>query len=111
MDKKQICEHLNMIMEGKIWDKVKKVWRDHKGKIIIGGALAASALAKIALKKKQHNDDQKTANANSVNLKCPPGVGAHFSAGKFMGCGPAGALAAKKNAEKLLGKKSIKNKG
>jgi len=42
MNKLQIIESLNLIFnEGKVWDKVKKVWKDHKGKIIAGAALAA----------------------------------------------------------------------
>jgi len=34
--------YLHGLEEGKIWDKVKKVWRDHKGKILTGAALAAA---------------------------------------------------------------------
>ncbi len=35
--------YLESINEGKIWDKVKKAWTDHKGKIIAGTAVAAAA--------------------------------------------------------------------
>lgn len=48
MDKKQINYNLNMIMEGKIWDKVKKGWRDHKGNIIKGAKIAGTVAAVAA---------------------------------------------------------------
>jgi hypothetical protein len=39
----QIDIYLEIIQEGKVWDKVKKVWRDHKGKIYAGTSLAIAA--------------------------------------------------------------------
>jgi len=59
MDKKQINESLNMIMDGKVWDdvkkvwydkkdKAKKIWRDHKGKIIKAGKITGVVAATIA---------------------------------------------------------------
>jgi intergrase/recombinase len=49
---------LNMLFnEGKVWDKVKKVWRDHKTGIIVSGLLATSLATKIAIKSKRSKNN------------------------------------------------------
>ena len=62
MDKSKKDHDLKMIMEGKIWDKVKKVWRDHKGKIITGAAVAGTALAAYGGVKGKQKYDKNKAN-------------------------------------------------
>lgn len=72
MEKQMINNYLNGIQEGKVWDKVKQVWRDHKGKIIAGAAIAAGAYGaktysdnkkgkETAVKAAQSNEDRKLA--------------------------------------------------
>lgn len=50
----QVDAYLENINEGKTWDKVKQVWRDHKGKIIAGATAVAVAGAY------KYNKDKKT---------------------------------------------------
>jgi hypothetical protein len=54
-----MLQESSLRQEGKTWDKVKKVWRDHKGKIIAGTALAAAAGAGIAAYTDKKNKEQK----------------------------------------------------
>jgi len=116
-----IDTYLENIQEGRIWDKVKKVWRDHKGKIIAGASIGATALTAIHLK----NKNKQPANTSSITKnkkrfdpwkkkkdklrkkaiiakqKCPGGT-AVFSLGKFVGCGEAGRKIAKNNFKNLF---------
>jgi len=55
--------------EGKIWDKVKKVWKDHKGKIMVGaGAIAAGAAAYGGKKTYDKNKAEKSSATKKANV-------------------------------------------
>ncbi len=116
--------YLYGLQEGKIWDKVKKVWRDHKGKIIAGAAVAAGGIAYANRSKGNKNvsntssRQQKPSRRSQLiarqknklrqkgaiaKSKCP-GQKAYFSMGKLVGCGEAGKLAANKMKDRFLGK-------
>jgi hypothetical protein len=60
-----IDNYLENINEGKTWDKVKKVWRDHKGKIYAGASLAIAAKAGYDYNKKLTKD--KTSSNGDLN--------------------------------------------
>lgn len=72
----QIDGYLQNIQEGKVWDKVKKVWRDHKGKIIAGaGILAAGAAAYGGKKVYDKKAFEKRKGAESDAMKASVDAG------------------------------------
>ncbi len=59
-----IDEYLEGLNEGKKWDAVKNVWRDHKGKILVGATLLGSVKAVTGLRDvaKKRVKDLKSKN-------------------------------------------------
>lgn len=70
MNKQLIIESLNFVVnEGKVWDKVKKVWRDHKGKIIAGAGIAAAVAGGLAYKHNQQSSSPAAQEPGTHKLK------------------------------------------
>lgn len=59
---KNLDIYLEFVQEGKVWDKAKKVWKDHKGKIITGAALAAATYAGHKALQDRANDPVRIAD-------------------------------------------------
>jgi len=106
---KSVDRYLDLVQEdlneGKIWDATKKLWKDHKGKILGGaGAIAAGAAAyagKKAYDKKQPNKVRQDAITKT-------GAGTRYSAKQVADQKQSTSKKATAAARKALIKKNIK---
>jgi hypothetical protein len=71
------------LQEGKIWDATKKLWRDHKGKIIAGTAAAAAGVAgAAAYQGKKVYDKNKAAKHSTATARRRTALDAMHAADK-----------------------------